>query len=479
MQLMYMMSSFLLATCTFTPLYGRLCNVLGRRGAFQLALTFSGCGVLACGFSGSMEMLIMARFLGGMGAGGLTTTCQVIVSDMYSVRSQALRQGFASMFNGLGLGMGGTIGGLIMDKFGWRWAFLFQLPFFTLSFILTSYNLSYITPGQGKSAIDVLKRIDYCGSVTLLGSIGSILIFLSTRYNEGSPWSDATVYIPFIFSLLFLLGFVVAEIYIAPEPILAPSLFKQKVPVLVGISNILVATSNFSITYFFPMWFQTVALTSASIAGLHLLPNSMAMALGSLFAGGMMHLNGTYKTLNLIFGLFPFIGTLCIQQITEDSGWWQSWFSIIPLGFGNAVVLQTLLIALIAHLPNSMVAVGTGFAQLFRGVGQVAGVGVSSALFQFTLTRELNARIRGPGAAEMIDKLRHSTTFIATLPPDLQRAARDSYAVSLHTVFVFASCLTFSAYIVRLPIPDKILGHSPSQSSVDSEAQPAQSTQSE
>jgi len=57
------MSSFLLATCTFTPLYGRLCNVLGRRSAFQLALTFAGCGVLACGCSRSMEMLIVARFV--------------------------------------------------------------------------------------------------------------------------------------------------------------------------------------------------------------------------------------------------------------------------------------------------------------------------------------------------------------------------------------------------------------------------------
>jgi len=56
-------TAFLLATCTFTPLYGRLCNVLGRRSAFQLALTFAGCGVLACGCSRSMEMLIVARFV--------------------------------------------------------------------------------------------------------------------------------------------------------------------------------------------------------------------------------------------------------------------------------------------------------------------------------------------------------------------------------------------------------------------------------
>ena len=54
---------YLLATATFTPLYGRLCNVMGRRGANQLAVVFAALGTAACGFSTSMEMLIAARFV--------------------------------------------------------------------------------------------------------------------------------------------------------------------------------------------------------------------------------------------------------------------------------------------------------------------------------------------------------------------------------------------------------------------------------
>jgi len=55
--------SYLLAICTFTPLYGRLCNVMGRRGANQTAVILAGIGTLACGLSNSMEMLIVARFV--------------------------------------------------------------------------------------------------------------------------------------------------------------------------------------------------------------------------------------------------------------------------------------------------------------------------------------------------------------------------------------------------------------------------------
>ena len=96
------------------------------------------------------------------------------------------------------------------------------------------------------------------------------------------------------------------------------------------------------------MWFQTVILTNASIAGmrkislsyffkvkqfflgLHLLPNSLSMSTGSVFAGWMMHATGRYKTLNLIFGIFPSIGAVLIYNMKEDnSGPIQSWLSIV------------------------------------------------------------------------------------------------------------------------------------------------------
>jgi hypothetical protein len=105
------------------------------------------------------------------------------------------------------MGLGGPIGGLITDwyitfmllecsnfnsinpfRLGWRWAFLIQFPLFLLSLFLTTCNLTYVTPvrsraiffplelttklkGSGRSAKDVLKRIDYGGSLSLLGAV--------------------------------------------------------------------------------------------------------------------------------------------------------------------------------------------------------------------------------------------------------------------------------------------------------------------
>ncbi|PPQ91935.1 hypothetical protein CVT25_000978 [Psilocybe cyanescens] len=473
-------TSYLLATCTFTPLYGRLCNVLGRKGANHLALFFAGAGVLMCGLSKSMEMLILARFLSGIGGGGLMTTSSIIVSDMYSIR--------------LGLGFGGPLGGLITDWLGWRWAFLIQVPLFLVSYLLTSYNLNYVTEGTGKSAKEILRRIDYLGSSSLMMAVGSTLMFLSARYNETLPWSNPRVIISITSAATFAITFLLVEFFVSPEPVLAPFLLRRRIPVLVGFSNFLVAICNFSIVYFFPMWFQTVVMTNASTAGLHLLPNSLSMSTGSLFAGWMMHKTGRYKKINLIFGAFPFIGAVLIYHIREDSGPLQSWLSIIPLGFGNAVVLQTMLIALLVDVPENCMAIGTGFGQLFRGVGQVGGVAISSAIFQSKLETELRKRIHTPDADDLIRRIRQSVRLVVDLDPETQRHARDAYSVSLKSVFFFAACSTLLAYIVRLPIPDKKLEHrhpkskshdgqersteASSSSGVDSRDEPASSSSS-
>jgi len=58
---------------------------------------------------------------------------------------------------------------------------------------------------------------------------------------------------------------------------------------------------------------------------------------------------------------------------------------------------------------------------------------------------------------QLIKRIRQSSRLITSLPPDLQRIARDSYASGLKSVFFFAACCALLAYFVRLPIPDKIL----------------------
>ncbi|KAK1230076.1 hypothetical protein PQX77_006850 [Marasmius sp. AFHP31] len=132
-----------------------------------------------------------------------------------------------------------------------------------------------------------------------------------------------------------------------------------------------------------------------------------------------------------------------------------------------------MLITLLAHTPESHMAVATGFGQLFRGIGQVGGVAISSAIFQSRLDNELRQRIHVPNAEEIIQRIRQNARLVAALPPDIQRHARDSYAASLKDVFIFASCSTLLAFLVRLPIPEADLDKRPRSNSNSNPAPPS------
>ena len=146
----------------------------------------------------------------------------------------------------------------------------------------------------------------------------------------------------------------------------------------------------------------------------------------------------------------------------------------------------SILVALVSNLPESQMAIGTGFAQLLRGlgslnqwaerwanslfllIGQVGGLASASAVFQSRLDTELHERL--PSGSEevcllqvmkfhgltispqLIKRIRHSARLVGSLPTDIQRLARDSYASSLKSVFILAACASLLAYICRLPV---------------------------
>ncbi|EJU04497.1 MFS general substrate transporter [Dacryopinax primogenitus] len=457
-------TSFLLATTAFTPLYGRLCNILGRKWANLTALCLFGLGTTMCGFATSLEGLILARFIAGIGGGGLGITSSVIAADLFSLRQRSLLQGISAVFNGAGTGLGGPFGGYMADRFGWRWAFLAQLPIFALSFGLSVWNNKYYTPGRGASTWEMIRRIDWAGSACLLVFVLNLLLFLSFKFNSESPWSSPEVIITFCGMIAFAGIFILTQLYVSPEPVLSRKLLKMKTPMIVAANNFLVAVCNFGVTFYFPVWFETVALESAGEAGLHLLPNALASSTGSLFAGWIMSRTGKYKTLSNIFGIVPACAAVGIALMHSGTSQWLQWVSIVPLGFGNAVVFQTTLIALLASVGSGQVAVATGFAGLFRCIGQVSGVAFGAAFFQSLLLNQLQQRITGPDAESLITKIRHDAKIVPELPSDLKEEARQSYAYALRAVFIFCAICTSLAFVVRLPMPEHSLDEPPTAS---------------
>ncbi|KAJ3002164.1 hypothetical protein NUW54_g5995 [Trametes sanguinea] len=263
-------------------------------------------------------------------------------------------------------------------------------------------------------------------------------------------------------------------------------LVKQRTPLFVSLSNFFGSVAAFSMIYNVPLYFSAVRLNSSTDAGacarlrsaapnaaddravlpgMHLLPHSVAISTGSVFAGWVMRRTGKLYTLTLCSCLMTVVAASLVAMWNDNSATWHLWLDIVPQGFGMASVITTTLIAMIAGVSREDVAVATGIAHalatavtyLFRTTGQVIGVSLSGALLQSILTSKLRERIHGPNAVEIIENIRHSTTIIPELSPELRKAAVDSYADALRVVFICQAAMNFICFLCCLPIQENPL----------------------
>jgi len=144
-----------------------------------------------------------------------------------------------------------------------------------VAFILIALKANIKLPDQDRTLRQKLARIDWFGSVTLVATVGSLLLAISLKTTEELPWSHPLVWVLFIASAVSGGLFVLVEKYWAPEPIVPLRLLTQRTPLAVAMSNFLVSIVGFSMLYNIPLYFSAVRLQNASQAGLHLLPNSV------------------------------------------------------------------------------------------------------------------------------------------------------------------------------------------------------------
>ncbi|KAL5508354.1 hypothetical protein ACEPAH_5973 [Sanghuangporus vaninii] len=479
-QASYIGTSYLLSVCCFTPLYGRLADILGRKGAMLLALSLFGSGTIFCGLAPSMEALIAARAVAGMGGGGyvnvllfnyipkfecfllhkrVMTVSSVAVTDLIPLKQRGLYQGMANILFGLGAGLGGPLGGWLNDSFGWRSAFLVQIPVLALSTILVIAKVNIKLPPevQNRTTYEKLRRIDALGSTTLVATVGTLLLGFSLKSTEELPWSHPLIWGLFVTSAICGVAFVYVETHVAPFPVMPMHLITRRTPLFVSLSNFFGSVAAFSVIYNVPLYFSAVRMTSSKDAGLHLLPHSFAISTGSVFAGWIMRKTGKLYFLTLMSAAAATSATVSICFWNSRTSAWHLWFDIFPQGFGMASLITTTLIAMIAGVSKEDLAVATGITYLFRTTGQVIGVSLSGAVLQAVLLKSLHERIKVPDAESIIESIRHSTAVIPSLEPLLQKAAVDSYAQALRIVFICQAAMNFLAFLCTLPIQENPL----------------------
>ncbi|KIM27605.1 hypothetical protein M408DRAFT_330032 [Serendipita vermifera MAFF 305830] len=454
----YIGTSYMLSGCCFTPLYGRLSDILGRKGAMLLALTIFTTGTLLCGIAPSMKALIAARAIAGMGGGGIFTVSSIVATDLIPLRNRGLIQGVSNTIFGVGAGLGGPIGGYISDNFGWKYAFLVQVPFLVASAILIAIHVNIILPEAPLTLNQKLKKIDWLGSLTLVLFVSSFLAGFSLKATKDLAWGDTRVLGPISFSGLALSAFIFVEAKVSPAPVMPMRLLLSRTPLAVSLTNFFGSIVSFSILYNVPLYFMAVRLQTASEAGQHLVPNAIALSLGSFGAGWIMQKTGKYWFLTVASTSLSLLGsTLVALWDRKRTSEGEFWFDITFNGLGIASTVTSTLIAITACVAREDMAVATGIMYLFRTTGQVLGVSLSGTIFQAVLVAKLRETMPGPDKNAIIEMIRHDAGLVRSLGGAQREAAVSSFAQALKVVFICQASLAVLSVICALPIEERPL----------------------
>ena len=444
--LSWLASAYIIANAALQPLSGRLTDILSRRTGLVFSNIFFCAGNLICGLATREWVIILGRVVAGMGGGGLTAISTFVGSDLVPLRKRGVLQGIGNVCYGVGAGLGGLFGGWINDTWGWRKAFLIQVPLTVVSGILAYLFVDIPVKETNKPT---WKRIDVLGAVTLILTLVLLLLGLNSGGNI-VPWTHPLVLVSLPLSALSLVAFVYVENVYASEPVIPVKLLLDRTVLSACLTNWFTTMSTFGLLFYGPIYFQVQGL-SATQAGVRLIPLSLGMGVGSISSGLIMRWTGRYYSLSITVMVMMIAALAVTCTFNLDTSAWEPYVVFAFAGFGYSGMLTVTLLALISAVAHEHQAVVTSASYAFRSTGSAIGITIASAVFQNILKIGLWARFgHRKEAAETIGKLRDNLDEIKTLPPGWKTGVLDAYMDALRGVFLTILGITILGFLVSL-----------------------------
>lgn len=273
----WVLTSYLVANAIVLPMSGWLSDLIGRRRFFLMSVAIFSFASLLCGIAPSLEFLILARILQGLGGAGLQPVAQAILSDSFPPEQRGVAFGFYGMAVVAAPAIGPTLGGWITENFSWHWVFLINVPVGALLMALARSHV--IDPPAlveaRKARLAGGFKVDYLGLALITLGLGALQIVLDKGQTE--DWfASSFILIWTVIAGLALVGAVFWELQ-HEQPIVNLRLLRQR---NFGIANILMFMLGFILlgsTMLLPQMVQTLFGYDALLAGLVLTPGGMIL----------------------------------------------------------------------------------------------------------------------------------------------------------------------------------------------------------
>lgn len=382
--LAWVISAYMVALTVAVPIYGKLGDLYGRRSLMLFGLGLFTLASLFCGMAQSMEQLVLARIIQGIGAGGMVSVSQAIIGDIVPPRERGRYQGYFSGMYAVASVAGPVLGGVMTEYMSWRWVFLINLPLGLGAWWVAHRTLIGLPIPQRKPIID------YLGTILMIVGLSALLLGV-TEIGQGHGWHDPDVLVLLGVALLALVAFVIYERR-APEPLLPMHLFANRNAVLCWCTIFFTSFQSISLIVLMPLRYQTVTGGGADAAALHLLPLAIGMPMGAFFGGRRTSLTGRYKPLILTGALMmPFV-VLGLAFTPPQSVVITSVLMVLT-GFACGLQFPTSLVGTQNSVAPTDMGVATSTTNLFRSLGGAVGIALMSAL--------LLAMLQGSGIGQL------------------------------------------------------------------------------
>ncbi|KAH9962046.1 major facilitator superfamily domain-containing protein [Russula compacta] len=430
-QFIWVGSAYALGSTALVPLYGGLTQIIGRRPIMLLALFLFALGSAICGASSSINMLTAGRAVQGLGAGAITSSMQIILSDLVTLRERGTFTGLMALSWAVGGGVGPVIGGSLAQNGKWRWIFYLNLPICAFNATLVVLLMRLKTPPA--TLREKLSKMDFIGNLLVIGSTTSVVIGL-TWGGVQYPWSSAHVLSPLIVGLIGLVVFAIYETYLCKPPIVPIVLRMDWTGASGYLQQFAAALILATLSYWYPVFFEGCKDRSPTEAGIDLFGLSYSISLVAVTAGVAVRKTGRYAVIIYIGWVIIIVGAGLLTTLSADSSLAKSVGFQIFIGAGVGITFVITVFPILASIPVTQTAPAMALYVFWRNFGFIWGVTIGGAILQNELKRRLPSSFLQQ-VPEGVQIAFAAIPLIPTLNEPFKQEVQDTFGEALKVVW--------------------------------------------
>ncbi|ATY62780.1 multidrug resistance [Cordyceps militaris] len=459
----WLVTAYTLGVCAAQPLYGQCSDLFGRKAVLLCAYGLAAAGCVVCGAGPGLWTVVAGRAVSGLGGAGLMIISSIIITDAAPKNRIAQYRAYVNMASTLGRGLGGPLGGYVLDRAHWRWLFFGRVPLLGLLAVLMAALFDERTfmggaalrrpPALGRDGTwgQRLGEIDYVGAGLLCASITAANLLINGQ--TGGPLPRALL----LASLgLALPAFAYFELYGARKPLIdLRILVRRNVAVSYAIV-LLQVMAQVTMMFSVPVYFQVTRNASASRSGLCLVPAIAGNAAGALLTG--RYIRKTRRFRPVLFAAGPMA---CLSYVLVLL-WWNggsgeaAWEALctVPGGAATGMATSAAFVSMTAFLRPKHMATATGIFFLVNSMGSSLGVSVGNLVTQSLFGKYLRARLRGEDSLEVIRRVTSDIRTIADIPDGIRATIVEAFVDALKGTFVLGFIVSLLPFLLAAMVED-------------------------